>query len=366
MSSRNTKIAAALVAVTVGAGGLAAAPLFAQGGSDGPRGGGHHHGPPAQGGQQPGGGFGVQPGTGFGQVPGAPATQPGTGSGQRGPAPGPAGDDQGTRQQGPDITSPRVGPGGDTFLGEGVRRGRSFRVSCDFVKSGMFDPIVFPGQDPAGHDHQFFGATTIDKDSTGASLVAANINGDATSCSRVRDGSAYWMPALQVADDPANPVSVQPDEIRVRYAAPRGQRVRTFPAGFSLVAGDKGATTLQDNAGWRCEFDRPGTPLEAAPPPCDTDEAIVGVVRFPNCWDGRNATSPTQAHMAYRVNGACPTTHPVAVPELIEEVFWPSDGQDHAYQLSSGNAAGLHADFINGWDQRALRNQVRRWLNRRG
>ncbi|MBM3697793.1 MAG: DUF1996 domain-containing protein [Actinobacteria bacterium] len=247
-----------------------------------------------------------------------------------------------------------------------MRRGRSFRVSCGFAKSGIFDPIVFPGQDPAGHDHQFFGATTINKDSTGASLVAANINGDATTCTRLRDGSAYWMPSLQVADDPANPVTVQPDEIRVRYHAPRGQRVRSFPVGFTLVAGDKGATTVQANAGWRCEFDRPGTPLEAAPPPCDTDEAIVGVVRFPNCWDGRNATNPTQAHMAYRVNGACPTTHPVAVPELVEEVFWPSDGQDHAYQLSSGNAAGLHADFINGWDQRALRNQVRRWLNRRG
>jgi len=329
MTSRNKKITAALVAVTVGGGGMAAAPLFAQGGH---RSGSHNHGSPSQGGP-PGGGFGIQP-----------------------DAP----------QQEPDITNPRVGPGGDTFFGEGFRRGRNFHVWCGFVKAGVFDPIVFPGQEPAGHDHQFFGATTINKDSTGASLVAANINGNATTCARLRDGSAYWMPSLQVADDPANPVTVQPDEIRVRYHAPRGQRVRSFPAGFTIVAGDKGATTLQANAGWRCEFDRPGTPLEESPPPCDTDEAIVGVVRFPNCWDGVNPTSPTQAHMAYRVNGACPTTHRVAVPELIEEVFWPSDGQDHAYRLSSGNAAGLHADFINGWDQRALRNQVRRWLNRRG
>jgi len=361
MTTRNTKITAAFVAVAVGAGGLAAAPLLANHGSGGPRGPGQ--GSPSQGGQLPGGGLGIQPGSGFGQAPGGP--QPG--GGQQPPALGAVQPDQpGARDRGPDVTNPRVGPGGDTFLGEGVRRGRSFRVSCGFAKAGMFDPIVFPGQEPAGHDHQFFGATTIDKDSTGASLVAANVNGDATTCNRLRDGSAYWMPALQVADDPANPVTVQPDEIRVRYAAPRGQRVRSFPAGFTIVAGDKGATTVQANAGWRCEFDRRGTPLEAAPPPCDTDEAIVGVVRFPNCWDGKNATSPTQAHMAYRVNGACPTTHPVAVPELIEEVFWPSDGEDHAYQLSSGDAAGLHADFINGWDQRALRNQLRRWLNRRG
>lgn len=358
MTSRNSKITAALVAVTMGAGGLAAGPLLAQHNQGDRRGGG-------SGERGPGQGVGVQPGNGFGQVPGGDTIrQPGRG--QQQPVLGVVEDDEpGARQQGPDITSPRVGPGGDTFRGEGIRRGRSFRVSCDPATSGMFDPIVFPGQEPAGHVHEFFGATTINKDSTGAALVAANANRDATTCTHRRDGSAYWVPALQVADDPANPVTVEPDEMRVRYVAPRGQRVRAFPAGFTLVTGDKNATEVQPNAGWRCEFDGPRTPLEAGPPKCDPDEAIVAVVRFPNCWDGTNTSSPTQDHMAFRKGRACPTTHPVALPELVEEVFWLDDGLDHTYQLSSGSTAGIHADFMNGWDQRALTRQVRRWLNRR-
>ncbi len=365
MSSRPTKLTAALIAVTAGAGALAAAPLLAQ--DDGARGGrdGHHHGQPGPRAPQfgqPGGQPGSQPGAQPGAAPVMGVVVPDQ-PGQQGPR------TQGPRTQGlpggVDDTSPRVA-GADPWMPEGVRRGRSFRVSCDYVKSGMFDPIVFPGQEPAGHDHQFFGATTITKDSTPATLVAANLNRDATSCRRAADGSAYWMPALQLADDPAKPVAIEPDEIRVRYSAARRSRVRPFPVGFTLVAGDKSATAVQANAGWRCEYDAPGTPLQAAPPQCDADEDIVGVVRFPDCWDGVNATSTTQAHMAYRVAGACPADHPVAVPEITEEVFWPSDGQAHSYSLSSGNTAGLHADFMNGWDQRALRNQVRRWLNRRG
>lgn len=345
--SRTTRLSAVLVAITAGAGGLAAAPLLADHKGDRPP--GPRPGSPAQ----------MQPGPSVRPAPPAPLAPPAVG-GQVGPRMGPA--PQGAAG---DPSSPRAA-GGQAGTPQGVRRGRSFRVTCEFVKAGTFDPIVFPGQDPAGHEHQFFGSTTIDASSTPASLVAANADRDATSCGNTRNGSAYWMPALQVVDDPQAAVSVKPDMARVWYSAPRGQRVRAFPAGFTLIAGDKAATTLQDHAGWRCEFAGPRAPLSATPPDCATDEAMVGVVRFPNCWDGTTLTSPTQSHMAYRTNRTCPATHPVALPEMTQEVFWPSDGQEHEYALSSGNPAGLHADFMNGWDQAALRNQVRRWLNRRG
>lgn len=58
--------------------------------------------------------------------------------------------------------------------------------------------------------------------------------------------------------------------------------------------------------------------------------------------------------MAYRTLSTCPTTHPVALPELDMEVSWPGDGRQHSYTLSSGNTAGLNAGFMNGRDQRAL------------
>ena len=358
MTSRTTRVAAAVVALTAGAAALSASPALARGGDDG-----RDRARDGAGQQRPGADR-ERP-----RTPGAPSSigidlpveTPDSPGARRGP---------GARQApvaepGDDNASSRVGAGDDNWLPRGVRRGRSFRVMCDLSTSGTFDPIVFPGQDAMGHLHQFFGATTINPASTPASLVEANAARDATTCTQARDGSAYWVPALQIADDPANPVTLEPEEIRVRYAAPRGQRVRAFPAGFTAIAGDKSATELQANAGWRCEYDRPRTPLQATPPQCEADEAIVGVVRFPNCWDGTNLTSATQDHIAFRKGRVCPDTHPRALPEMVQEVFWVADGAQHQYALSSGSTAGLHADFMNGWDQRALNRQVRRWLNRR-
>ena len=84
-------------------------------------------------------------------------------------------------------------------------------------------------------------------------------------------------------------------------------------------------------------------------------------------WDGTTLTSAVlpQTHVAYRTGSTCPSTHPVAIPELTEEVFWASDGLQHSYKISGADAAGIHAAFMNGWDQRALRKEVRRWLTRR-
>jgi len=243
----------------------------------------------------------------------------------------------------------------------GRRPRREFRVSCGYVKSGMFDPIVFAGQEMAGHTHQFFGATSINPNSTPAALVTANASGTATTCVNTADGSAYWVPALL-----ADGQELTPDRLRATYRAPRGMRVRPFPRGFAAIAGTPRATAPQAMAGYRCEFDAPGTPPEGSVPECDAGERVMGVITFANCWDGTNVSAPTQpvqSHIAYRdaATGACPSTHPVAVPELQLEVFWPTDGSAAAYALASGDVVGLHADFMNGWKPGALRRQVQRW-----
>lgn len=389
MSISSSKVAIALVVATAGAGAVAAAPLLAHNGGRASATSGHHASTSPQ---RAGGLFTTQPAH---RPPTTPVSalpvqrQPATPVSTLPPAhPHPAApvrsepvpvrepvNDPVTRDPGiaddedffDDWDGEEFVPRSDmadTWLPRGTVRRRSFYVSCDQSTFGAFDPILFPGQDPAGHEHEFFGALTIDASSTPASLVEDNMDRDSTTCTQSRDGSAYWMPSLTIVDDPANPEVWEPEEIRVRYSAPLRQRVRAFPAGFTIVAGDKTATALQANAGWRCEFDRPGTPLEDAPPACEPDEAIVGVVRFPNCWDGVDLTHPTQAHMAYRKGSRCPVTHPVALPEMTQEVFWATDGDDHNFALSSGNTAGLHADFMNGWNQRTLRNQVRRWMPR--
>jgi hypothetical protein len=340
MSSRSTRVTAALIAVTAGAGVLAAAPLLADG---------HNHQPP----------------------PAPAAGQQGQQGPQRQQGPAPAGNQTApgarvsispTQQPGDDrAPGAQGGQGGRDNWGQG--RGRQFRVNCDFAKSGMFDPIVFPGQDMAGHQHQFFGNTSITGQSTTASLVAANVNGTATTCDRTTDGSAYWVPALM-----QDGTEVTPDEAELTYRAPRGQRrTRAFPAGFTMIAGDKTATTLQAHAGWRCEFSAPGTALSASVPTCAADEDIVSVVTFPNCWDGTNLTSKDQSHVVYATKGAaCPADHAIALPELRMETYWPSAGAGHTYTLGAMgmDTAGIHADFMNGWNQNALRRAVRHWNHR--
>lgn len=346
MSSRSPRMTAALIAVTAGASALVAAPLMADGGGTAaPRSDRH---------QQPVGNP-LAP-----QVQRSPSQGANVGVGATLRPP----DDPGARgAQGPQ--GPTGAPGAadtrDTRDDRGYGRGRQFRVTCEFVKSGMFDPIVFPGTEMAGHNHQFFGNTSINPNSTTASLVAANVTGTATSCDRTADGAAYWVPALE-----ADGVEITPDEATISYRAPRGvRRVRTIPAGLTMIAGDKTATTKQAQAGYRCEFDPPGTALQASPPTCSADEDIIGVVTFPNCWDGKNLSSSDQSHVIYAVAGArCPTDHPVTVPELRMETYWPSDGQAHTFTLSSGSTAGLHADFMNGWDQATLNRLVRRWARR--
>ena len=262
MSSRSTRITAALIAVTAGAGALVAAPLMADGGGPAAPHADHHQQPVGnplapQGQRNPGQGANVGVGA---------TLQPPNDSGARG-------------AQGPEDSRGQRGAA-DTRDDRG--RGRGFRVTCDFVKSGMFDPIVFPGTEMAGHNHQFFGNTSIAFDSTTASLVAANATRTSTSCDRAADGAAYWVPALQ-----ADGTDLTPDEATISYRAPRGvRRVRAVPAGLTMIAGDKTATTQQAHAGYRCEFDAPGTALQASPPTCSADEDIVGIVTFPNCWDG--------------------------------------------------------------------------------
>lgn len=67
----------------------------------------------------------------------------------------------------------------------------------------------------------------------------------------------------------------------------------------------------------------------------------------PSCWDGVNlqpATTghmATSDHMAYPVEGACPDSHPVAVPMIEFKMAFPA----------SGDMTGLAFASINGGPQ---------------
>ena len=83
------------------------------------------------------------------------------------------------------------------------------------------------------------------------------------------------------------------------------------------------------------------------------------VVVFPQCWNGKDLDSPDhQSHMAYPVNGACPGTHPVAIPEVSFQVRYsvPRGVRSSEWRLASDlydpskpGGYSAHGDWFEGW-----------------
>ena len=229
--------------------------------------------------------------------------------------------------------------------------GGGFVVSCGFSHSASTDPIVMPGHAGMSHLHEFFGNTTTNEKSTGASLLAGS-----TTCDDRQDLSAYWVPALF-----QNGVRVAPVGARVRYEG-RGGGVTAFPAGFMALSGRTDQT-----AAWGCAT--PGqrpvfSSSVATVPVCSGAAQLVAQVTFPQCWDGSSLDTANHiSHLAFATEMAgqapiCPASHPVQVPKVVLEVRYPGAAVGGAdVTLSSGAASTLHADIFEAWSGTSLQDR---------
>lgn len=217
------------------------------------------------------------------------------------------------------------------------------------------DPIVHPGDPGASHQHEFFGNTTTDADSTHASLQAGG-----TTCRIAADKAGYWVPTLF-----ADGTRVAPIRVSAYYLRGRGPgRTVAFPAGLKVVAGNGEATTPQSTAitGWKCSGIR-AMALTAVPIACPAGSHEVLVIRFPECWNGKDLDSADhKSHLAYRVGRACPAGYPVRIPRLSLNVHYDLASVDDL-TLASGSIYSAHGDFFNAWDQAVLARLVRLNLN---
>ncbi|MGH9138467.1 MAG: DUF1996 domain-containing protein [Acidimicrobiales bacterium] len=236
--------------------------------------------------------------------------------------------------------------------------GGRLRVACGYSHRLADDPIVYPGQSGRSHLHEFFGNITTDAHSTYDTLRAGE-----TTSSRPADASAYWVPMLLQDGQPVIPLGL------VTYYT-HGEKdpstIQAHPEGLRVIAGDAHASAPQPRriVEWRC-VDGVGLSTGTVPT-CLPGAKLQLVVRFPDCWDGRNLDSADhRSHMAYSMpNGlvgdhTCPPTHPVPVPTLQVEVNYDTVGGS-GVTLSSGSANTAHADFFNAWDQAELERQVSR------
>jgi hypothetical protein len=234
--------------------------------------------------------------------------------------------------------------------------GVNFVENCRFSHQAPDDPIVFPGQPGASHQHTFVGNRT-----TSAFSNFGSLRSGATTCMRTDDTAAYWVPALYQGTTP-----VLPQGATIYYRRGTLAEVSTFPNNLRVIAGDATATSPQSMrvTFWSCGV-ASGVDRSATVPTCpETRGSFLRLhIRFPECWDGQRLDSAGhKSHMAYATRAGCPSTHPVEVPQITQIYRYPTRGGE-GFSLASGGLYSAHADFVNAWKPGALRKLVEGCLN---
>lgn len=232
-----------------------------------------------------------------------------------------------------------------------------FVVECAWSHADTADPIVHYGMAGMSHLHEFFGATVTDASTTVDDLVESD-----TTCRNKEDRASYWAPALYDGDR-----RIEPSGSNAYYRAAAGVDPATvvpFPLGLKMLGGDQYATEEQDTdiVGFSCGFNPRRHP---APPDCGEGSPLRVRITYPDCWDGEHLDDPVDhtSHMAYSDEDGCPTSHPVAVPQLEFIIEYPFHGDASDLRLASGETFTAHADFFNAWDPEALATDVRYCIN---
>lgn len=247
------------------------------------------------------------------------------------------------------------------ITGNGVRV-PEFNAQCTTSHRGKNDPIVFPGQSGASHDHTFFGNDSTKANTTLTSLL----RNTASSCKPAGDHSSYWVPTLLVKGK-----AVVPNSVTVYYGSSLSDhsKVQPFPQGLRMIVGDPRNQVKGGSDVWN-EFYCQGENhvlTKSGFPTCTrtkTGEMNFDLI-FPECWDGKHLDSPDhKSHMARGINGGvCPASHPVQVPSLHFVIHYPRGFNPANARLSSGNAFSMHGDFFNAWEKPALAKRVRNCIN---
>ncbi len=282
------------------------------------------------------------------------------------------------------------------------------RITCTASHTKREDPILFPGVANAGHDHTFIGSMSAGKDSTYASL-----RGDSrsTCAGGPVNGTAYWEPSLMTALPTGATVEIKPDRVTFYYVQPTvdsPKKTRLFnglafiigvnpgdptdlvrkaeiPAGFSYITNgfvgwacfnrdaDGGANIAPDAGG--THYPALQTPAGGDPwgGRCSTGKQLLAEAQAPECWDGRNITSPNgRDHFRYKIrhvtSGAavCPTGWWEVPAFEVKVLFGHKGWSDYQNWYLSSDRHGLtfanwktpgstyHADWMNGWDPTIL------------
>lgn len=244
----------------------------------------------------------------------------------------------------------------------------AFRIPCRFSHMAFNDPIVYPGQPGASHLHTFFGNTAANAYSTATSIANT---GNSTCPGGIANRSSYWIPSL--IDTTTGTPLVPTDSIwyyKTAYGGVLPSEVKVIPDGLKIITGNAKGDG-DGNYYWECSNDSGTHSRGKYIPKCEVGESLKFSIGFPQCWDGVNLdSSDHKSHMAFPDNG-CPSSHPVALPELSLNIsFAVGSGDDTTKwrlasdmnNLKAGHSA--HADFFEGWNKEVKNTFTKECLNK--
>lgn len=267
----------------------------------------------------------------------------------------------------------------------------AYRQICGDGFLRKMDPILYPGQEVAGHLHDFSGDRGVNPNST----VTTLLNTSDSTCNhnpttnQAAQNSVYWITALLdgkgnvVRPDynsvyykrrPANNVdcgdpSSAPNKIGICIPFPNGLRIIS---GSLLTPGQFAPANYRTDAGRYVYVNCHGTGAVSgryanlqeaynASPICPN---LTVVIEFPDCWNGQYLWKVDRSHLVYGQydnNGRfkCPATHPYKITTVTIHYEYTIDANWPTYKFASDDMDptqprgwSLHADAWLVWDER--------------
>ncbi|KAK8164772.1 hypothetical protein IWX90DRAFT_484456 [Phyllosticta citrichinensis] len=256
-------------------------------------------------------------------------------------------------------------------------------VKCQPVLRDRIDPIHSPGKLSSSFN-LFAGANAVNMNITYNQLR----HSECSSCSTKGDMSLYWTSQLFYYDGTSY-LAVPEKAITVHYdqspASNRSlsSRAAPFPGGFQMSAGHTSKRRPNNDVPggvvrYEC-YDKqaPGGVISSSAhlPQELCPDGLSAKVGFPSCGDGNRSSSPDGSHVAYPVNGTCPSSHPIRLVSMWYDVRYDltsfkgklaMDGRPRLVFVHKGQNGfvndptgyGFQGSFINGWDNATFQRAI--------
>lgn len=217
----------------------------------------------------------------------------------------------------------------------------------------------------------FYGPQLLRPDTTYEDLIASTPEENTGNV--IENKSLYWHPAVyEVVDGIYHLVNSSDTTAYYTWVNNFDDNANivvssstvAFPNGFRMIGGLPGQGPSNVDAGCAVEFPCPkGTENCNSPDttlfPTNGCGELEVQMSFPTCWDGENLDSTDHvSHVAYSsdgtVEGDCPQSHPVRIPQ-ISFYFRIFNYRGGHYTFSDGTST-FHADYMSGWEESVLQN----------